>query len=99
MASGIADDLLTCILFATRAPVLVVPAMNCGMYEHRVTQENIRRLKSHGVEFIGPIHGRMACRETGMGHIADNGTVLSAVRRRLKKPPPGRGKQHGQRRG
>jgi len=88
MAGGIADDLLTCILFATRAPVLVVPAMNCGMYEHPVTQENIRRLKGHGVEFVGPIHGRMACREVGLGHIADNETILAAIRNRLKKPAP-----------
>ncbi len=84
MACGIADDLLTCILFATEAPVLVVPAMNPRMWKHKVTQENVARLKRLGVEFVGPVHGEMACREIGMGHIAEMPQVLAAVRRRLK---------------
>lgn len=86
LATGLCDDLLTCILFATRAPILMVPAMNKGMYEHRVTQENIRKLKDLGVEFVGPIHGEMACREVGMGHIAEGPAILSAVRKRLAGP-------------
>ena len=83
MANGLCDDLLSCILFATRAPILLAPAMNKGMYEHRVTQENIRRLKGLGAEFIGPIHGEMACREVGMGHIAEGMDILAAVRKKL----------------
>lgn len=82
---GICDDLLTCILFATQAPVMLVPAMNKGMYEHPVTRENIAHLKRLGVEMIGPITGELACREFGMGHIAQVSDIVGAVRRRLKK--------------
>jgi len=84
MASGICDDLLTCILFASKAPVILVPAMNTNMYEHPVTQENITRLKKLGVEFVGPAHGELACRQVGMGHIAEQEEILAAVRRRVK---------------
>ncbi len=84
MVSGICDDLLTCILFASKAPVILVPAMNTNMYEHPVTRENIARLKKLGVEFIGPAHGELACRQVGMGHIAEQEEILSAVRRRCK---------------
>jgi phosphopantothenoylcysteine decarboxylase/phosphopantothenate--cysteine ligase len=85
MANGICDDLLTCILFATRAPVVVVPAMNTGMYEHPVTQENIAKLKKLGVEFVGPVRGELACREIGMGHIAESAHILTEIKRRLAK--------------
>jgi len=84
MASGICDDLLTCILFASKAPVILVPAMNTNMVEHPVTRENIARLKKLGVEFVGPVHGELACRQVGMGHIAEQEEILTAVRRRLK---------------
>lgn len=85
LANGICDDLLTCILFATKAPVVLAPAMNKAMYEHKVTQGNITRLKSLGYEFVGPIRGELACRQVGMGHIAEGQDVLTAARRRLKK--------------
>ena len=94
LANGICDDLLSCILFATQAPVMLVPAMNGRMYEHPVTQKNVAELKRLGYEFVGPIQGEMACREIGMGHIADNSTIETAVRRRLKRGG-GKGKGHG----
>ncbi len=84
-ANGLCDDLLTAVLFATKAPVLLVPAMNVGMYEHPATQENLERLRRRGVELIGPIRGEMACRQVGMGHIAENAEILAALRLRLKK--------------
>ena len=84
LANGICDDLLTCILFATRAPVLLAPAMNKAMYEHPVTQENIARLKRLRYEFVGPIRGELACRQIGMGHIAEPDQIIGAVRQRLK---------------
>lgn len=83
-ANGLCDDLLTAVLFATKAPILLAPAMNQGMYAHPATQENLQRLRRRGVEFVGPIHGEMACRQVGMGHIADNADILKAVRSRLK---------------
>ncbi len=84
LAHGICDDLLTCLLFAAKAPVILAPAMNTVMYEHKVTQENLAKLKKLGYECIGPIRGELACRQVGMGHIAEVGTVVAAVNRRLK---------------
>ena len=86
LAHGICDDLLLCILFASQAPVLLVPAMNARMFHHPVNQENIARLKRLGYEFIGPIQGEMACGEEGIGHIADTEAILSAIRKKLKTP-------------
>lgn len=87
-ANGISDDLLTCLLFATRAPVMLVPAMNPGMYAHPTTRENIAKLEGQGVAFIGPIRGEVACRQVGMGHIAEVEEIVAAVRRRLKLKAP-----------
>ncbi len=84
LANGICDDLLTCILFATRAPVLLAPAMNKGMYEHPVAQENMARLRKLGYKLIGPIEGELACREMGMGHIAEGKEIIAAVHQQLK---------------
>lgn len=88
-ANGLCDDLLTAVLFATQAPILLVPAMNKGMYEHPATQENLRRLKQRGVEFVGPIRGEMACRQVGLGHIAEPDDILAAIRLRLSEAAPG----------
>ncbi len=85
LASGICDDLLTGILFASRAPVILAPAMNTGMYEHPVAQENMGKLKKLGYQFVGPIRGELACREIGLGHIAEQEQILAAVRKRLKQ--------------
>lgn len=85
MATGIADDLLSCTLFATRAPVIAVPAMNTRMYEHPVTQENLKKLQKLGVELIGPVSGELACRDVGMGHIAEPKQIVTTVMERLGK--------------
>lgn len=70
LAVGLADDLLTCVALATRAPVLVAPAMNDGMYTHAATQENIARLKKFGYKFIGPDKGRLACGRDALGRMS-----------------------------
>ena len=80
-----ARDMVT----STPAPLLFVPAMNNRMYEHPATQENIRLLKRRGVQFVGPIRGEMACRQVGMGHIAETADILNAVRRQLGKKKKG----------
>ena len=85
IAHGICDDLLTGVLFSSKAPVLLAPAMNRAMYDHPVTQDNLARLKKIGYEFVGPIQGELACRQVGMGHIADTDDIVSEVRRRLNK--------------
>ncbi len=84
LAHGICDDLVTCTLFASKAPVILVPAMNTAMYEHPVNRENVARLRRLGYEFVGPVKGELACRQVGMGHISEVETIVEAVRRRLR---------------
>ncbi|MEN6369888.1 MAG: bifunctional phosphopantothenoylcysteine decarboxylase/phosphopantothenate--cysteine ligase CoaBC [Thermotogota bacterium] len=83
MANGIADDLLTCILLATRAPILVAPAMHTAMWEHPATRENVERLKARGVEFVGPAVGRLASGGTGIGRFAPVEEILDEALRLL----------------
>lgn len=84
LASGICDDLLTCIVFATNAPVLIAPAMNEKMYEHKIVRENIAKLKAIGYKFVGPSKGRLACGHVGTGHIADTKEIVKEAVRLLK---------------
>ncbi len=83
MANGIADDLLTCILLATRAPILVAPAMHTAMWEHPATRENVEHLKARGVEFVGPAVGRLASGGTGIGRFAPVEEILDEALRLL----------------
>ena len=82
---GFADDVLSCTILATEAPVVIVPAMNDKMYANPATQENIERLKKRGVLFVPPIEGHLVCSDQGMGHIADNLTILKIVRSALSE--------------
>ncbi len=79
IASGIADDLLTCIAMATRAKILIVPAMNTGMYENPIFKENCAKLVKHGIRFISPIEGSLACGKIGKGHIAEVRDIVTTV--------------------
>ena len=79
LAHGIADDLLTTVLLATRAPVLAAPAMNVHMWEHAATQANIRRLTERGVTFVGPGVGSLACGYEGPGRLAEPAEIVEAV--------------------
>lgn len=69
LAHGLANHPLTAIALATRAPILVAPAMNGKMWENVATQENVEKLKSRGVEFIGPEAGMLACGYEGIGRL------------------------------
>ncbi|MFA6320266.1 MAG: flavoprotein [Candidatus Omnitrophota bacterium] len=84
LASGICDDLLTCIVFATKAPVLIAPAMNEKMYNHKIVQANIAKLKAIGYKFVGPIKGYLACGHVDTGHIADTDQIVKEAKRLLK---------------
>ena len=84
LAYGIADNLLTSVAPATKAKLLIAPAMNTEMYQNRIVQENCARLKSFGADFIDPVKGKLACGTTGEGHIADAETIVAAVVRVLK---------------
>ena len=69
LAHGLANHPLAAIALATRAPILIAPAMNGKMWEHPATQENVKRLKARGVEFIGPEKGMLACGYEGVGRL------------------------------
>ena len=84
LASGICDDVLTCVVFATKAPVLIAPAMNEKMYKHKIVQANIAKLKALGYHFIGPIKGRLACGHVDTGHIADTADIMQEVKKFLR---------------
>lgn len=84
LAGGISDDLLTCVVLATEAPVLIAPAMNEKMYKHKIVQENIAKLKRLGYHFIGPIRGRLACGHDDIGHIAETSEIIREAKRLLK---------------
>ena len=71
MRYGIADNLLTATVLATRAPIVVAPAMNTGMWENPVTQENIAALKARGVRVVDPVDGELACGVKGRGRMMD----------------------------
>jgi len=76
LACGICDDLLACTLTASEAPVLIAPAMNDVMYNKRIVQENIARLKKIGYKFVGPKKGRLACGDVAIGCLADVEDIL-----------------------
>ncbi|HAR36073.1 MAG TPA: bifunctional phosphopantothenoylcysteine decarboxylase/phosphopantothenate--cysteine ligase CoaBC, partial [Acidobacteria bacterium] len=84
MASGVADDFLTTFYLAAKCPVLVAPAMNEAMYLHPQTQENIRKLKSLGVEFVEPDTGYLACGKKGPGRLATPEKIVQQGLRLLR---------------
>ena len=78
LAQGLADDLLSTALLATRAPVLLAPAMNVAMWEHAAVQANVATLAARGVAFVGPDSGDLADGEWGMGRMASIEAILAA---------------------
>lgn len=79
MCHGIADDLATAVLLATRAPVLVAPAMNVNMWRHPATQANVEVLRGRGVVAVGPEAGELACGWEGEGRMAQPAAIVEAV--------------------
>ena len=71
MANGIADDMLSTTVMATRAPVMIAPAMNTGMWENAATQQNLETLAARGVHIVTPATGYLACGDTGAGKLED----------------------------
>ncbi len=82
-AAGIADDMLTTTLLATKAPILVAPAMNSNMYLNEQVQHNIQSLKDRGYQFIEPATGLLACGDTGVGRLAETERIVDATLRQL----------------
>lgn len=85
MANGRADDLLTSTLLATRAPVLVAPAMHTEMWQHPATQANIATLRERGVVVVGPAHGRLTGKDTGPGRLAEPAEIVRMSRVLLER--------------
>ncbi|MFA5143199.1 MAG: flavoprotein [Candidatus Omnitrophota bacterium] len=84
LAGGICDDILSCVVFATRAPVLIAPAMNEAMYGHKIVRANIAKLEKIGYKFVGPVKGYLACGHEDMGHIAPTEAIIKEVKRLLQ---------------
>lgn len=79
VANGIADDMLSTTIMATKAKVIFAPAMNTNMYENPIVQENIKKLKSLGYEFIDPAEGRLACGTSGKGKLESPEIIVDKV--------------------
>ena len=80
MANGLADDALSNLYLAFKGSVMVAPAMNDGMWQNPAVQDNIEKLTSHGVEFVDPEQGELACGATGPGRLAELDTIMGRVK-------------------
>ncbi|MBI4309472.1 MAG: hypothetical protein HY591_03980 [Candidatus Omnitrophica bacterium] len=79
IAHGLADDILSTFVLTTRAPLVIAPAMNDQMYANAMVRENCAKLKKHGVKFIEPARGKLACGSVGIGHLADVEDIVETV--------------------
>ena len=84
IANGIADDLLTTVVMATQAPVLIAPAMNIHMFENPILQENLRKLGRVGYHILEPAAGFLACGYEGRGRLPEAGTIADEIERLLR---------------
>jgi len=85
LAHGLADDMLSLTVLATRAPLLVAPAMDSQMWEATATQQNMRILQERGVTFVGPVTGRLASGFSGSGRMVEPETILGAAKQLLAR--------------
>jgi phosphopantothenoylcysteine decarboxylase/phosphopantothenate--cysteine ligase len=95
VANGIADDLLTTSLMATKCPVIFAPAMNCQMWANPILQENVTKLQKHGYRFVWPEAGWQACGTEGAGRLAAEEFLVSALEQALWRPEPVAGDLEG----
>ncbi|MDO8490742.1 MAG: bifunctional phosphopantothenoylcysteine decarboxylase/phosphopantothenate--cysteine ligase CoaBC [Dehalococcoidia bacterium] len=79
ISCGIADEMLTSTILATKAPVVLAPAMNVNMWENQVTQDNLAKLRARGFVVVGPGYGRLACETIGSGRLAELQDILDTV--------------------
>lgn len=92
LSKGIADDFVTTVALATKAPLVIVPAMNTGMYENQATAQNFEILKSRGATFVDSSVGLLACGDVGKGHIAEIDDIVETIDRILTPKRDLRGK-------
>ena len=86
LACGLADDMLTTTVLASKAPKIIAPAMNTGMYENPATQHNIERLKAYGMEVITPASGYLACGDVGAGKMPEPEDLYEYILRTCAYP-------------
>ena len=89
VANGIADDMLSTTIMATTSKVVFAPAMNNEMYNNRIVQDNIKKLKDYGYEFINPVEGNLACGYKAIGKLAKKETIIEFIKNNLN-----RGEEH-----
>ncbi|MCL2574968.1 MAG: DnaD domain protein [Defluviitaleaceae bacterium] len=79
IANGIADDMLSTVVMATKSPVIICPAMNTAMYENPIVQANIKKLEAYGYHFVDPKESRLACGDVGKGSMADVADIVAKI--------------------
>ncbi len=79
LAAGITDDILTCTVLATRAPIILAPAMHANMFQNPVVQDNLARLKARGFIVVGAGYGRLASGDMGLGRLAEVEEIMAAI--------------------
>ena len=85
LRAGIADEMLSCVVLATRAPVILAPAMNDNMFQNPITQDNLAKLKARGFTVITPAYGRLASGKVGLGRLAETQEILDVIKMVLGK--------------
>ena len=83
LAAGIADDMLGCTVLATKAPVVVAPAMDVNMFQNPITQDNLAKLKARGFTIVDPAYGRLASGAIGLGRLAETETIIGIIQQVL----------------
>ncbi len=83
ISHGICDELLTTVVSATKAPILLAPSMNSNMWSNPITQENVRRLQDYGYHFIEPAEGELACGYEGKGRLPELNDIVNLVKQHL----------------
>jgi len=83
LATGIADDMLCCTVLATKAPVLIAPAMETNMYDNPITQDNLSKLRARDFVIVGPASGWLASGKEGLGRLADVNDIIGSIRQML----------------
>ncbi|MDD5746915.1 MAG: flavoprotein [Candidatus Omnitrophica bacterium] len=84
LAVGLCDDIISCVITASKAPVIICPAMNDNMYNHPAVQANLKMLKKFGYTIIGPVKGRLASGKCAVGHLADIAEITRAIEKTLR---------------
>ncbi len=85
VAAGISDDMLTCVVLATQAPIILAPAMNVNMFENPITQDNLAKLKARGFTIVDPAYGRLASGKMGLGRLAEVDKIIGTIKQVLGK--------------